>query len=177
VAWREYSCVYTCIVLRVSTVYHNNLLLQDFPPFLCVNTDTYLYRQEGWRLEHENPWDQHSSIIFKGVVFNEMKGYFASPENVYSQVAQNLLYPTTTYSKVSGGHPISILELTCDQLKAFHAEHYHPSNARFFTYGNFSLCGHLKHLNQDYLQYYVKSAVNTEIPYEPRWLEPVSTVL
>jgi Zn-dependent M16 (insulinase) family peptidase len=130
------------------------------------------FRQEGWRLEHENPWDQHSSIIFKGVVFNEMKGYFASPENVYSQVAQNLLYPTTTYSKVSGGHPISILELTCDQLKAFHAEHYHPSNARFFTYGNFSLCGHLKHLNQDYLQYYVKSAVNTEIPYEPRWLEP-----
>jgi hypothetical protein len=48
---------------------------------------------------------------------------------------------------------------------------------RFFTYGNFSLCGHLKQLNQDYLQYYVKSAVNTEIPYEPRWLEPVSTVL
>ncbi|KAI8852167.1 Metalloenzyme, LuxS/M16 peptidase-like protein, partial [Chytridium lagenaria] len=92
------------------------------------------FRQEGWRLEHENPKDPSTPIIFKGVVYNEMKGVFSDVNNIFLQRLQQVFYPGTTYSHVSGGHPDAITDLTHKQLVDFHRRHYHPSNAKFFTY-------------------------------------------
>jgi Zn-dependent M16 (insulinase) family peptidase len=89
--------------------------------------------QEGWRLEHSNPEDVSTPIEFKGVVYNEMKGVFSSPDNVFYTQAQTELYPGTTYEHVSGGDPDAITDLTWEGLKAFHAKHYHPSNCRFYS--------------------------------------------
>ena len=99
-------------------------------PCLVLN---FCFRQEGWRLEHKEPKDQSSPIEFKGIVFNEMKGVFvcnyifkltimrkgvysssysqSSPDNIFAQAMQNCLFPSNTYSHVSGGLPINILDL------------------------------------------------------------------
>ncbi|KAF3857855.1 hypothetical protein F7725_011056 [Dissostichus mawsoni] len=107
--------------------------------------------QEGWRLEHEDPKDLSTPLVFKGVVFNEMKGAFSENERVYAQHLQNKLFPDHTYSVVSGGEPLDIPDLTWEQLKQFHATHYHPSNARFFTYGDLPLEQHLKQIEEEAL--------------------------
>ena len=84
-------------------------------------------------MEHTDPRDPSTPLEFKGVVYNEMKGVFSSPDNVYHTVAQTELYPGTTYGNVSGGDPEAITDLTWDDLKAFHAKYYHPSNCRFYS--------------------------------------------
>jgi Zn-dependent M16 (insulinase) family peptidase len=154
--------------------------VRDYYNLMSVYMDSVFYpllremdfRQEGWRLEHEDPTEANSPIIFKGVVFNEMKGVFTSPENVYAQMAQNLLYPSYTYSHISGGDPIRILDLSWEQLKSFHTMHYHPSNSRFFTYGNFPLARHLEFINSEALQNFEQTNLCTEVPLEPRWTRP-----
>ncbi|XP_069502662.1 presequence protease, mitochondrial-like [Ambystoma mexicanum] len=111
---------------------------KDFHNLLSVYLDAVFFPclreldfwQEGWRLEHDNPKDPNSPLVFKGVVFNEMKGAFTDNERVFAQHLQNRLLPGHTYSVVSGGDPVNIPDLTWEQLKQFHATHYHPSNAR-----------------------------------------------
>ncbi|KAH8033592.1 hypothetical protein HPB51_014498 [Rhipicephalus microplus] len=90
------------------------------------------FRQEGWRLEHTDPKDKSSPIVIKGVVYNEMKGVFSNSSNDFNQAIVNKLCPSGVYGHVSGGHPLSIPDLTWEQLKEFHHKHYHPSNARKF---------------------------------------------
>ena len=83
--------------------------------------------------------DPTSDLIYKGIVFNEMKGAMGSQASRYSRALGEHLFPTSTYHWNSGGDPINIPDLTYDQLKAFHAVHYHPSNAKFYTYGDLPL--------------------------------------
>lgn len=130
------------------------------------------FLQEGWRLEHKNIQDKSSSIVFKGVVFNEMKGVFADSQRLFMQKLQNGLLPSHTYGVVSGGDPLCIPQLTWEQLKEFHAYHYHPSNAHFFTYGDQPLSNHLEFINDKYLVNYTKINPRTEVPEEPSWSEP-----
>ncbi|KAI8824441.1 peptidase M16C associated-domain-containing protein [Fimicolochytrium jonesii] len=106
------------------------------------------FKQEGWRLEHEDPKNPQSPLIFKGVVYNEMKGALSDLGNLFHTRSQQHLYPNSTYGYNSGGDPDSITNLTHEQLLAFHANHYHPSNARFFTYGSFPLHEHLKAIDE-----------------------------
>ncbi|TPX62967.1 hypothetical protein PhCBS80983_g00118 [Powellomyces hirtus] len=106
------------------------------------------FKQEGWRLEHEVHNDRETPLIFKGVVYNEMKGALSDLSSLFYIRSQQHLYPGGTYSHVSGGDPESITNLTHQQLLAFHAHHYHPSNARFYTYGNFPIEEHLKAINE-----------------------------
>ena len=73
--------------------------------------------------------------MFKGVVYNEMKGAFSDAGNLFCTKSQQEMYPGTTYGVVSGGEPSHIPELSHSELVAFHKRHYHPSNAKFFTYG------------------------------------------
>ncbi|XP_046665793.1 presequence protease, mitochondrial [Homalodisca vitripennis] len=131
------------------------------------------FRQEGWRLEHENVDDPNSPIIFKGVVFNEMKGALSENQRIFGESLMNKILPSHTYSVISGGDPLHIPQLTYDQLKAFHAQYYHPSNARFYSYGNFSLINHLKFINDNYLRNYGKVKEDfsefTKVPLEKRW--------
>uniref|UniRef100_A0A8C2WXF8 Pitrilysin metalloproteinase 1 n=1 Tax=Cyclopterus lumpus TaxID=8103 RepID=A0A8C2WXF8_CYCLU len=129
-------------------------------------------KQEGWRLENENPTDLNSPLVFKGVVFNEMKGAFSDNERVYAQHLQNKLYPDHTYSVVSGGEPLAIPELTWEQLRQFHTTHYHPSNARFFTYGDLPLEQHLEQIEEEALSKFERINPNTEVPSQPHWSSP-----
>lgn len=75
-------------------------------------------------------------MIFKGVVFNEMKGVYSSPDSTNSRLTQSALFPDNTYAVDSGGDPSVIPELSFDEFRAFHARYYHPSNARFWFYGD-----------------------------------------
>lgn len=92
-----------------------------------------IFRQEGWHLEPESGNDR---LIYKGVVYNEMKGAFSSPESVLSRYSLHSLFPDTVYSLESGGDPEDIPSLTYENFIAFHKTYYHPSNARFFFWGD-----------------------------------------
>ncbi|XP_060048368.1 presequence protease, mitochondrial [Erinaceus europaeus] len=153
---------------------------KDFQNLLSVYLDAAFFPclreldfwQEGWRLEHENPSDPQTPLIFKGVVFNEMKGAFTDNERIFSQHLQNRLLPDHTYSVISGGDPLCIPDLTWEQLKQFHATHYHPSNARFFTYGNFPLEQHLKQIQEEALSKFEKIEPRTIVPAQKPWDKP-----
>ncbi|KAF9978441.1 Mitochondrial presequence protease [Actinomortierella ambigua] len=106
------------------------------------------FKQEGWRLEHENPHDKTSPIVFKGIVYNEMKGQMADPGYLYYAKMQQFMFPGTTYANNSGGDPAFITDLTHEELVQFHKTHYHPSNAKFYTYGTFPLEDSLKYINE-----------------------------
>uniref|UniRef100_A0A8C0JBY6 Pitrilysin metalloproteinase 1 n=1 Tax=Chelonoidis abingdonii TaxID=106734 RepID=A0A8C0JBY6_CHEAB len=153
---------------------------KDFQNLLSVYLDAAFFPclrqldfwQEGWRLEHENPTDPQTPLVFKGIVFNEMKGAFTDNERLFSQHLQNKLLPDHTYAVISGGDPLSIPDLTWEQLKQFHATHYHPSNARFFTYGNFPLEQHLKQIHEEALTKFHRIEPNTAIPVQQLWDNP-----
>lgn len=143
----------------LDAVFHPNLTELDF-------------LQEGWRLEHEDVNNRSSPLVFKGVVFNEMKGVFADSQQLFSQKLQNGILPSHTYGVVYGGDPLCIPELTWDHLKHFHAHHYHPSNARFYTYGDMPLEDHLSFIDNNYLSKFTRINPSTAVPEEPGWSEP-----
>lgn len=153
---------------------------KDFQNLLSVYLDAVFFPclreqdfwQEGWRLENEDPNNPESPLVFKGVVFNEMKGAFSDNERVYAQHLQNKLLPNHTYAVVSGGEPLCIPDLTWDQLKEFHATHYHPSNARFFTYGDLPLEQHLQQIQQEALSKFNRINPKTEVPPQEPWTRP-----
>uniref|UniRef100_A0A3P8X2P7 Presequence protease, mitochondrial n=1 Tax=Cynoglossus semilaevis TaxID=244447 RepID=A0A3P8X2P7_CYNSE len=138
--------------------------------FPCLREQDF--RQEGWRLENTDATDPDSPLVFKGVVFNEMKGVFSDNERLYAQHLQNKLYPDHTYSVVSGGEPLVIPDLTWKQLRQFHAKHYHPSNARFFTYGDLPLEQHLEQIEDEALSKFERIDPNTAVPCQPLWSSP-----
>lgn len=105
------------------------------------------FLQEGWRLENSDLSDSSSPIHFKGVVYNEMKGALSDPGSLFCTRLQQHLYPECTYSFVSGGDPEAITDLSYEQLVQFHRQHYHPSNAKFYTYGAYPLDKHLEFTN------------------------------
>lgn len=144
----------------LDSVFRPNLRLLDF-------------RQEGWRLEHADVNDKTSPVVFKGVVFNEMKGAFSENQSIFSERILNSLLPSHTYAVISGGDPLVIPQLTHQDLVNFHATYYHPSNARFFSYGNFPLEDHLKVVNDQYLAKSERvDASATRVPPEKRWDRP-----
>lgn len=130
------------------------------------------FRQEGWRLEHADVDDKNSPIIFKGVVFNEMKGVFNDNQAILAERLLNSILPSHTYSVISGGDPLVIPNLQYVDLLNFHMKYYHPSNARFYSYGNFPLEDHLKFVNDRYL--FLSDRIDasmSEVPSEKRWNE------
>ncbi|KAL1882997.1 hypothetical protein VTK73DRAFT_519 [Phialemonium thermophilum] len=135
---------------------------QDFKNLLSVYLDATLrpllkesdFRQEGWRIGPENPQGsvdggssleaEDNKLVFKGVVYNEMKGQMSDASYLFYIRFQDHIFPDINNS---GGDPQKITDLTYEQLKRFHAEHYHPSNAKIFTYGDMSLVDHLKEID------------------------------
>ena len=114
----------------------NNLLQVYLDAAFFPRLDELDFAQEGHRVEFADPDDPDSPLVYKGVVFNEMKGAMSSPVRALWDALCERLFPTTTYHWNSGGDPEAIPELTYDQLVAFHRHHYHPSNAIFMTYGD-----------------------------------------
>jgi presequence protease len=115
--------------------------LQDFYNLVDVYLDAVFYpligpytlKQEGWHYELDS---LDGELTYKGVVFNEMKGAYSSPDGVLAEAVQHALLPDTPYGIDSGGDPVHIPELTHEQFKDFHTRFYHPSNARIYFYGN-----------------------------------------
>lgn len=131
------------------------------------------FRQEGWRLENAELTDPSSPMTFKGVVYNEMKGAFSENSSVFGQKFFNQMLPDHTYGYVSGGEPLDIPQLTHEDLVNFHAKYYHPSNAKFFSYGNFPLLPTLKYVNDNYLKDVTGIESNySAVPAQKRWTEP-----
>jgi presequence protease len=133
---------------------------QDFKNLMSVYLDATLhpllkksdFTQEGWRIGPENPSAgggggaeaEGSKLVFKGVVYNEMKGQMSDAGYLYYIRFQDHIFPDINNS---GGDPQKITDLTYEQLKKFHSEHYHPSNAKLFTYGDMPLTDHLQYIN------------------------------
>jgi presequence protease len=115
--------------------------LRDFYNLIDVYLDAVFhplitpsaFQQEGWHYELDAV---DEPLIYKGVVFNEMKGSYSSPDDRLNEFSQRSLFPDTVYGLDSGGDPQHIPDLTYPDFKAFHQHYYHPSNARLFFYGN-----------------------------------------
>ncbi|HPA14808.1 MAG TPA: insulinase family protein [Desulfobacterales bacterium] len=136
--------------------------------------DPLNFKQEGYRLEPEG--DEPVRLVYKGIVYNEMKGAMSSPDQVMVRSLANALYPSSTYRHNSGGDPAVIPKLTYDQLVAFHRRHYHPSNSFFYTYGNLPLRGHLSYIHEKILKNFNRIDPGTEVAPQPRWSEPRTAV-
>lgn len=95
-----------------------------------------IFRQEGWSYNLESKED---ALTYNGVVYNEMKGAFSSPEGVLDRVILNSLFPDTSYANESGGDPEVIPELTYEQFLEFHSRYYHPSNSYIYLYGDMDM--------------------------------------
>ena len=146
--------------------------LQDFYNLIDVYLDAVFHpridenvlRQEGWHIEAdspEGPWQ------FKGVVFNEMKGVYSSPDSVLMEECQHAVFPDMLYSLDSGGDPAVIPSLTFEAFREFHAAYYHPSNARFFFWGDDPEEERLARIAQ-VLAPYGKREVHSEVPLQKR---------
>lgn len=134
--------------------------------------DPLSFKQEGWRLEPSDLEDPHSPLIYKGIVFNEMKGALSVPTARLVEEINKALYPTLTYGVNSGGSPEAIPTLTYEAFKKFWEEHYHPSRALFFFYGNLPLEKHLERLDEKILKEAKKLPPLPAIPFEKRVKEP-----
>lgn len=158
--------------------------VKDFDNLLNVYLDAAFFpnlheldfAQEGHRLEFSTPNDPTSPLVYKGVVYNEMKGALSSPIEILWRTVQTHLFPTTTYHYDSGGEPREIPNLTHAQLKAFHATHYHPANAIFMTYGNLPAARHQVQFTENVLKHFQALDLNLHIPDEQRYAQPQQVV-
>ncbi|MGY6217484.1 insulinase family protein [Methylolobus aquaticus] len=132
------------------------------------NLTRWTLMQEGWHYELEDPSD---ALRFKGVVFNEMKGNYSSPDSMLGEYVRRSLFPDTIYGHDSGGDPAVIPDLTYDRFKAFHATFYHPSNARIFFYGDDDPEERLRYLDA-WLSGFQAIELTPELPLQPRWPAP-----
>ncbi|MBJ3786757.1 insulinase family protein [Devosia sediminis] len=134
--------------------------------FPLISEDTF--SQEGWHYELES---LDAPLVYKGVVFNEMKGVYSSPDSVMHTQTQTALYPDTTYGKSSGGDPKVIPDLTYQQFKRFHETFYHPSNARVVFSGDDAPEKRLDILDS-YFSQFDRIDPKSDVALQPRWNAP-----
>jgi len=137
-----------------------------------ITEETFM--QEGWHHELELP---NKDITYKGVVFNEMKGVFSSPESILDRHLVRSLFPKTTYGFESGGDPEAITELTYNEFKNFHSKHYHPSNSRIFFYGDGNTEEYLNFLQDNYLKAFKSIEVESAVSIQRRFSKPKRKVI
>ncbi len=133
-----------------------------------VREDAEIVMQEGWHYELENADDE---LTYKGVVFNEMKGVYSSPDSVLERQMMRELFPDTTYGVDSGGDPDYITDLTYEEFQEFYRVHYHPSNSYIFLYGDMNIEEQLAFLNDEYLSHFDAIAVHTEVALQAPFTE------
>ncbi len=125
-----------------------------------------IFRQEGWSYQLESEED---ALSYNGVVYNEMKGAFSSPEGVLDRMILNTLFPDTCYTNESGGDPECIPSLTYEQFLDFHKKYYHPSNSYIYLYGDMDFVEKLQWLDENYLSAYdameIDSAIAKQVPF------------
>ncbi|MCI8506700.1 MAG: insulinase family protein [Lachnospiraceae bacterium] len=126
-----------------------------------------IFMQEGWHYELEK---EEGPLTVNGVVYNEMKGAFSSPDSLLDRYIRKSLFPDTPYCQESGGDPEEILSLSYEQFLDFHRTYYHPSNSYIYLYGNMDMEEKLVFLDREYLSQYEKISVNSEIPLQKGFL-------
>lgn len=119
-----------------------------------------IFRQEGWHYELEDADDE---LKINGVVYNEMKGAFSSPDDVLEREMMNSLYPDTEYGVESGGDPKVIPQLTYEDFLDFHKKFYHPSNSYIYLYGNMDMAEKLAYIDEHYLSAFEKLSIDSAI--------------
>ena len=129
-----------------------------------------IFRQEGWHYELES---KDAPLIYNGVVYNEMKGAYSSPESILDSVTQKTLFPDTCYGKDSGGEPVHIPELSYEKFLDFHRTYYHPSNSYIYLYGDMDMAEKLTWLDEEYLSHYEERPVDSRIREQKAFAEPV----
>lgn len=133
--------------------------------FPNIYTNRKIMQQEGWHYELTGP---DESLAYKGVVYNEMKGVFSSPDAVMEQTVMGALFPDTPYRFESGGDPVAIPQLSQERFEAFHKTYYHPSNSYIYLYGNLDIDETLAYMDRDYLSSFdaikVDSAIALQAP-------------
>lgn len=150
--------------------------LQDFYNLVDVYLDAVFYPlitahhldQEGWHYELLAVDDP---LAYKGVVFNEMKGAYSSPDQAFGRYNQRSLFEGHVYGRDSGGDPSQIPDLTYEQFKQFHEKYYHPANARIFFYGDDNPEQRLKILD-NYLDDFSLPEVDSAVPLAERYEAP-----
>ncbi|MBL4931365.1 insulinase family protein [Clostridium paridis] len=133
-----------------------------------------IFMQEGWHYEIDETTDE---LKINGVVYNEMKGVYSSPDSIISREASTSLYPDTTYGVDSGGDPDVIPELTYDYFVNFHKKYYHPSNGVIFLYGDGDTEEELAFIHENYLKNYDFGPVDSEITIQEPFNEERKTKL
>ncbi|MDD2892798.1 MAG: insulinase family protein [Halothiobacillaceae bacterium] len=149
-----------------------NLLDVYLDAVFFARLDALDFAQEGHRVEFAEAENPDSDLVFKGVVFNEMKGAMSNPVSVLWQSLTKHAYPSVTYHHNSGGEPEAIPDLTHEQLVAFYQRHYHPSNAVFMTYGDMSLPDVQEMMHSRALSRFARIDPHTQVPAEQRFSTP-----
>ena len=147
---------------------------KDFKNLMSVYMDAVFHpniykhpeilKQEGWNYSIK---DADAPIEYNGVVYNEMKGAFSSPEGVLERETLHAMFPDVTYGHESGGDPACIPDLTYEQFLDFHRTYYHPSNSYIFLYGDMDLEERLDWMDREYLSHYDPIRVDSEIGTQP----------
>lgn len=127
-----------------------------------------IFRQEGWSYKLDSA---DAKLEYNGVVYNEMKGAFSSPEGVLDRVVLNSLFPDTSYRNESGGDPEVIPELTYEQFLDFHRKYYHPSNSYIYLYGDMDMAEKLEWLDKEYLSHFDTMEIDSKIQKQEAFAE------
>lgn len=143
-----------------------------FHPNIYEKEETF--RQEGWHYELE---EVDGELTLNGVVYNEMKGAFSSPEELLDSEIVAALFPDTPYRNNSGGDPDVIPNLTLEQFLEFHKKYYHPSNSYIYLYGNMDMAEKLQWLDEEYLSAYDTIEIDSTIPMQEAFEETREVVL
>jgi len=123
-----------------------------------------IFKQEGWHYEIVD--GDHPRLEISGVVYNEMKGAYSTPEELLMRKVQETLYPNTPYAHDSGGDPEKIPELTYERFIKFHKRYYHPSNAYIYAYGNINKSKFLDFIDREYLSNFDREYIKSDIPLQ-----------
>jgi hypothetical protein len=129
-----------------------------------------IFRQEGWHYEME---DEDSPLTINGVVYNEMKGAFSSPDEVNDREVMNSLFPDTSYGVESGGDPQVIPTLTYEGFLDFHGKYYHPSNSYIYLYGDMDMAEKLEWIDKNYLSKFDELKIDSTVKIQETFDKPV----
>lgn len=151
----------------------NNLLEVYLDAVFFSRLDPLDFAQEGHRVEFAEPDNPESDLVFKGVVYNEMKGAMSSITSTLWQTLCEHLFPTSTYHYNSGGDPEHIPDLTYEQMRAFYRSHYHPGNAIFMTFGDIPAREHQAVFEEKALRHFDRLPTQIRVLPEQRRTQPL----
>ena len=138
-----------------------------------VYTEPKIFMQEGWHYEVD---PETGELIYNGVVYNEMKGVYSSPESALSSYIMFSMFPDTQYGVESGGDPEFIPDLSYEDFVAFHKKLYHPSNSRIFLYGDMDFEERLEYIDREYLSKFEALEIDSEVKLQKPFEKPIRVV-